>query len=107
LTTVLQLATLAQVEALIAGDEVFAVQFGLRVIPGYLAFPEALEYARKGLAEGLDPNRSSHLIIDPDAGEVVGLAASKAPPSPGRSRSATASPRTGRGVATPPPPLAG
>ena len=66
-------ATVAHIEALIAGDEVFAAEFGLKVIPGYLAFPEALEHMRKGLAEGLDPNWSSHLIIAPIAGELVGL----------------------------------
>jgi hypothetical protein len=81
--TLLRPATLAQIEALIAGDEVFAADFGLKVIPGYLAFPEALEPLRKGLAEGLDPNWSSHPIIDPDAGELVGLGGFKGPPVDG------------------------
>jgi hypothetical protein len=61
-TILLQPATLAHIEALIAGDEVFAAEFGLKVIPGYLAFPEALEHMRKGLAEGAGPQlvESSH-----------------------------------------------
>jgi RimJ/RimL family protein N-acetyltransferase len=80
---VLRPATVAHIEALIAGDDVFADEFGLRVIPGYLAFPEALEHMRKGLAEGLDPNWSSHLIIDPIAGELVGLAGFKGAPVDG------------------------
>jgi ribosomal-protein-alanine N-acetyltransferase len=81
--TLLEPATLAQIEALIAGDDVFAAEFGLNVVAGYIAFPEALEYTRKGLAEGLDPNWSSHLIIDPDAGELVGLGGFKGPPVAG------------------------
>src|SRR5260370_2580476 len=73
LAILLRPATLAHIKALIAGNDIFAAQFGLRVIPGYLAFPEALEYTLKSLAEGLDPTWSSHLIIDPEAGELVGL----------------------------------
>jgi hypothetical protein len=107
LAILLQPATLAHIEALIASDEVFAAEFGLRVMRGYLAFPEALEYTCKGLAEGLDPNWSSHLIIDPDAGELVGLGGPRGHRSTGRSRLAMASPRSGRAVATPPPRLAG
>jgi RimJ/RimL family protein N-acetyltransferase len=102
LATLLQAATLAHVEALIAGDEVFAAEFGLRVIPGYLAFPEALEFTRKGLAEGLDPNWSSHLIIDPGAGELVGLGGFKGPPVHGEVEIGygVAPERQGRGIAT-------
>jgi hypothetical protein len=43
-----------------AGDEVFAVEFGRKVIPGHLAFPEDLEPMRNALAEGLDPNWSTY-----------------------------------------------
>jgi RimJ/RimL family protein N-acetyltransferase len=102
LATELQPATLAQVEALIAGDEVFAAEFGLTVMPGYIAFPEALEYARKGLAEGLDPNWSTHLIIDPAAGELVGLGGFKGPPVAGEVEIGygVAPERQGRGHAT-------
>src|SRR5438445_2443104 len=98
----LQPATLTQIEALIAGDEVFAAQAGLKVIPGYLAFPEALEYTRKGLAEGLDPNWSSHLIIDPDAGELVGIGGFKGAPVDGKVEIGygVAPERQGRGYAT-------
>ncbi len=98
----LQPATLAHIEALIAGNDVFAAQFGLRVIPGYLAFPEALEYTRKSLGEGLDPNWSSHLIIDPDAGELVGLGGFKREPADGEVEIGygVAPERQGRGHAT-------
>jgi ribosomal-protein-alanine N-acetyltransferase len=100
--TLLQPATLAQIEALIAGDDVFAAEFGLNVVAGYIAFPEALEYTRKGLAEGLDPNWSSHLIIDPDAGELVGLGGFKGPPVAGEVEIGygVAPERQGRGHAT-------
>jgi RimJ/RimL family protein N-acetyltransferase len=102
IATTLQPATLAQVEALIAGDDVFAAEFGLKVIPGYIAFPEALEYTRKGLAEGADPNWSSHLIIDPDAGELLGLGGFKGPPVDGEVEIGygVAPERQGRGHAT-------
>jgi RimJ/RimL family protein N-acetyltransferase len=100
--TLLQPATLAQIEALIAGDDVFAAEFGLNVVAGYIAFPEALEYTRKGLAEGLDPNWSSHLIIDPDAGELVGLGGFKGRPVAGEVEIGygVAPEREGRGHAT-------
>jgi hypothetical protein len=55
LAIVLRPATLTQIEALIAGDEVFAAQAGLRVIPGYLAFPEALEPMRRASPRGRTP----------------------------------------------------
>jgi RimJ/RimL family protein N-acetyltransferase len=85
-----------------AGDEVVAAEFGLKVIPGYLAFPEALEHMRKGLAEGLDPNWSSHLIIDPDTGELVGLGGFKGAPVDGEVEIGygVAPERQGRGHAT-------
>ena len=102
MATLLQPATLAQIEALIAGDEVFAAKFDLQVVPGYIAFPEALEYTRKGLAEGLDPNWSSHLVIDPHAGELVGLGGFKGAPVAGEVEIGygVAPERQGRGHAT-------
>jgi RimJ/RimL family protein N-acetyltransferase len=102
LGTLLQPATLAQIEALIAGDDVFATEFGLEVVPGYLPFPEALEHTRKGLAEGLDANWSSHLIVDPDAGELVGFGGFKGPPVDGEVEIGygVAPAREGRGIAT-------
>ncbi len=102
ISILLQPATLAHIEALMAGDEVVAAQFGLRVLPGYLAFPEILEHMRKSLAEGLNPNWSSHLIIDPDAGELVGLGGFKGAPVDGEVEIGygVAPERQGRGYAT-------
>ena len=102
MSIVLRPATVAHIEALIAGDDVFADKFGLRVIPGYLAFPEALDPMRKDLAEGLDPNWSSHLIIDPDAGELVGIGGFKGAPVDGKVEIGygVAPERQGRGYAT-------
>jgi RimJ/RimL family protein N-acetyltransferase len=102
LATLLQPATLAQIEALIAGDDVFAAEFGLEVVPGYLPFPEALERTLTSLAEGLDPNWSSHLIIEPDAGELVGFGGFKGPPVDGEVEIGygVAPAREGRGIAT-------
>ena len=102
----LQPASLAHIEALIAGDEVFAVEFGLRVIPGYLAFPEALEHTRKQLAEGMDPNWWSHLIVDPGPVSSWGSAATRGHRSTGRSRSAMASLRSGKSGVSPRRPAA-
>src|SRR5437764_15495236 len=93
---------LAHVEAVIAGDETFAAEFGLRVVPGYLAFPEALEYTRKRLAEWVDPDWWSHLIVDPEAGELIGLGGYKGPPVDGEVEIGygIAPERQGRGLAT-------
>jgi len=81
--TAVEPATLEHLDALLAGGGAFEARFGLRVVPGYLAFPEALQPARRALIEGIPPEWSSYLIINPTAGELVGLGGFKGPPRSG------------------------
>src|SRR5262245_24099132 len=82
-TTRIQSVTLEQVEALLAGDNVFAARYGMRVEPGYLDFPEALPRTRDELANGMPSEWYSHLIIDADTNTVVGFGGYKGPPAEG------------------------
>jgi len=82
-TTEVAPATLAHLEALLEGEAVFEHRFGLNVIPGYLAFPEALEPSRDAVLGGMPPEWSSHLIIDPIANELLGFGGYKGPPQAG------------------------
>ena len=82
-TTRIEPVSLEQVEALIAGDDVFAARFGMPVAPGYLDFPEALPRTRDELANGMPSEWYSHLIIDVDTDTVVGFGGYKGPPTDG------------------------
>ncbi len=75
--------TLEHVEALIAGDDVFAARFAMTVAPGYLDFPEALPRTRHELTRGMPSEWYSHLIIDGDSNTVVGFGGFKGPPTDG------------------------
>jgi [ribosomal protein S5]-alanine N-acetyltransferase len=90
--------TLAEVEILITDPEAF----GLRLAEGYLAFPEALPATRDALLAGTPPEWFSHLVIDPDAAEVVGLGGYTGPPADGvvEIGYSVAPGRRGRGHAT-------
>jgi len=82
-TTRIEPVTLEHVEALIAGDDVFAARFGMPVAPGYLDFPEALPRTRDELTRGMPSEWYSHLIIDGDTNTVVGFGGYKGPPTDG------------------------
>jgi len=75
--------TLAHVDALLVGDDMFQEQFGWEVVRGYLDFPEVLPRLRDGLAAGDDPQWGSQLFVDVDANELVGLGGFKGPPNDG------------------------
>jgi [ribosomal protein S5]-alanine N-acetyltransferase len=80
LATAVEPATLEHVDALLAGDDVFADRFGLTVVPGYLEFPEAMPRTREALAGGMPPEWFAHLIVDRTAGELIGWGGFKGPP---------------------------
>jgi ribosomal-protein-alanine N-acetyltransferase len=82
-TTRIEPVSLAQVEALIEGHDVFATRFGMPVAPGYLDFPEALPRTRDELANGMPSEWYSHFIIDADSDTVVGFGGYKGPPTGG------------------------
>ena len=82
-TTRIEPVSLAQVEALIEGDDVFTARFGMPVAPGYLDFPEALSRTRDELVNGMPSEWYSHLIIDVDTNTVVGFGGYKGPPTNG------------------------
>jgi RimJ/RimL family protein N-acetyltransferase len=82
-TTRIEAVSLAQVDALIEGDDVFAARFGMAVAPGYLDFPEALSRTRDELVNGMPSEWYSHLIIDVDTNTVVGFGGYKGPPTDG------------------------
>ena len=94
--------TLEQVTTLIEAPERFPQQYGLSLADGYLAFPEALAFTRDVLAAGAAPEWFSHLIVDPDAAEVVGLGGYTGPPADGvvEIGYSVAPGRRGRGHAT-------
>ena len=70
--------TREQAEVLLTAPETFLQRFGLTLVPGYLAFPEALPHTLQALKNGADPAWSSHLIV---AGrEVVGFGGFTGPP---------------------------
>jgi RimJ/RimL family protein N-acetyltransferase len=83
MTTLVEAVTLAQAEALLAGDAVFTARFGRPVAPGYLDFPEVLPVLRDALTAGTPPEWYSHLIIDAASGTVVGFGGYKGPPVDG------------------------
>jgi RimJ/RimL family protein N-acetyltransferase len=76
-------ATVAHVEALLEGDDVFEERFGWRVVPGYLDFPEALPATRDALLNGTAPEWWSQLFVDTDADELVGFGGFKGLPVDG------------------------
>ena len=82
-STRIQPVTLDLVDALLAGDAVFAHRFGMPVAPGYLDFPEALPRTRDVLANGMPSEWYSHLIVAADTNTVVGFGGYKGPPTDG------------------------
>jgi RimJ/RimL family protein N-acetyltransferase len=75
--------SLEQVALLIEEPARFPERYGLDLVDGFLAFPEALPATREALTAGMAPEWFSHLIVDPDAAEVVGLGGYTGPPEEG------------------------
>ena len=89
-----------QAVTLMTEPEAFAERFGLTLVEGYLAFPDALEPTVTALEGGVDPRWFAHLIVE--GTEVVGLGGFTGPPTDGEVEIgySVAPSRQGRGVAT-------
>jgi RimJ/RimL family protein N-acetyltransferase len=89
-----------QAVTLLTEPEAFAERFGLTLVDGYLAFPEALEPTVVALEGGVDPAWFAHLVVE--GTEVVGLGGFTGPPVDGEVEIgySVAPARQGRGVAT-------
>src|SRR3954451_19527952 len=89
-----------QAVTLLTEPEAFAERFGLTLVEGYLAFPEALEPTVTALEGGADPAWVAQLIVD--GAEVVGLGGFTGPPTDGEVEIgySVAPSRRGRGIAT-------
>ena len=90
----------AQAVTLLTEPELFAERFGLALVEGYLAFPEALEAITIALEHGVDPTWFAHLVVV--GAEVVGFGGFTGPPADGEVEIgySVAPARQGRGVAT-------
>ena len=90
-----------QAEVLLHRPDEFSERFGLTLVPGFLAFPEALPHTLQALRNGVAAEWSSYLIIVRD--EVVGFGGFTGPPDDeGRVEIGycIAPARRGRGLAT-------
>lgn len=88
-------------EALADSDALFEQRFGIKVVPGWVGFPEALPYALQEAREGTLDRWGSHLFFDDD-GALVGFGGWKGQPSDGVAELgyAVAPERQGRGIAS-------
>ena len=95
-------ATVAWLEALVEGDEVFEERFGVRVEPGWAGFPEAVPLVLAELRDGRPAEWGTHLFFAADDGALIGFGGWKGPPVDGAAELgyAVAPARQGRGVAT-------
>ncbi|MHC1562956.1 GNAT family N-acetyltransferase [Actinomycetospora sp. C-140] len=89
-----------QAVTLLTEPEAFTERFGLTLVDGYLAFPEALEPTVRALEGGVDPSWFAHLLVE--GSEVVGLGGFTGPPTDGEVEIgySVAPSRQGRGIAT-------
>jgi len=89
------------IEALTAGDDVFAERFGIPVVAGWVGFPEALPFALEAARQRDADPWGSHLFFDRD-GAVAGFGGFKGAPRDGAVEIgyAVAPDRQGRGVAS-------
>ena len=96
-----EVATLAWLEALQEGDDVFSRQFDIPVEPGWAAFPETLAFALE-MARDVPPEWGVFLVFDASDGALVGNAGWKGAPVDGHAELgyAVAPLRRGRGIAT-------
>ena len=83
-------ATIEHLDALLAGDEVFAERFGMPVEPLYMDLPDepemaeqALTWSKTVLEEGAPPEWQSHLFIEPDEPRLIGFGGYKGAPQDG------------------------
>ncbi len=95
-------ARLDWLEALEAGDHVFASRFGIPVMDGWVGFPEALPLAVHGARDRSEDEWGSHLFFDDVDGALVGFGGFKGEPRDGEVELgyAIAPSRRGRGIAT-------
>jgi [ribosomal protein S5]-alanine N-acetyltransferase len=77
----LQACTASHLEALIEGAEPFENAFGMKVIEGYLEFPEALPYSLKQLQSGgMAEPWASYLFIHTADNALIGMGGYKGGP---------------------------
>jgi len=97
---------LAWLDALALGDDVFRERFGVDVAPGWIGFPEAMEFALAAARENDEDEWGSYFVLD-DA-VLVGFGGFKGPPAAGEHGGgpeveigyAVAPSQQGRGIAT-------
>ncbi|HWM19917.1 MAG TPA: GNAT family N-acetyltransferase [Ilumatobacteraceae bacterium] len=94
-------ATLAMLEALVEGDEVFEGRFGVAVEPEWAVFPEAVPRALDAVRAGAEIEWGTHLLFD-DQGVLVGIGGWKGEPVDGVAELgyAVAPRRQGQGIAS-------
>jgi ribosomal-protein-alanine N-acetyltransferase len=93
-------ATLALMDAALAGDDALAVALGHDVVPGWATFREALPPTRDALVE--EPVWGARFLVSGDPRELVGWGGFKGPPADGVVEVGyeIAAARQGRGLAT-------
>jgi len=81
-------ATIEHLNALLAGDEVFAERFGMPVEPLYMDLPDepeiaeqALTWSKTMLEDGAPPEWHSHLFIEPGEPRLIGFGGYKGAPT--------------------------
>lgn len=95
-------ATVAWLEALVEGDDVFAARFGLPVVEDWAGFPEAVPHTLAAVQDQPDQTWGTHLFFDDADGALVGFGGWKGAPVDGAAELgyAIAPARQGRGLAT-------
>jgi RimJ/RimL family protein N-acetyltransferase len=95
-------ATVAWMEALVEGDDVFASRFGIPVVEGWAGFPEAVPHTLGAVREQPDQTWGTHLFFAEGDGALVGFGGWKGAPVDGAAELgyAVAPARQGRGIAT-------
>ncbi len=80
-------ATIEQLDALLAGDEIFAERFAMPVAPLYMDLPDEPEVARQALTwsktvleDGAPPEWHSHLFVEPNEPRLIGFGGYKGVP---------------------------
>jgi ribosomal-protein-alanine N-acetyltransferase len=81
---IVQPATADHLQALIAGPDTFARDYGLTVAEDYLEFDGALAYSLDQITDGgVDPGWMSFLFVEPDEGALIGFGGFKGAPVDG------------------------
>ncbi|MDQ3708331.1 MAG: GNAT family N-acetyltransferase [Actinomycetota bacterium] len=93
--------TQAWADALVQGDDVFAMRFGVPVEANWAGFPEVIPFLGDAAQGSGPPEWGTHLVFDDD-GALVGNGGWKGAPSEGVAEVgyAVAPARQGRGIAT-------